>query len=166
VCVAGVYAVRDCGRVSRSRLLLHRRLHRGDQSHAGPATRQPAAQRFHGMQPNNTCLPIPLCDAIFCALSTVVSKTCVFYPVLFCASFCYFRPQLLIEAYDSATPDVRGSARVYVTVRRNENKPAFEASSYTALIDTSTPLGTPFLNVSARDQDGVRNRDNFQLLLK
>ena len=64
--------------------------------------------------------------------------------------------QLTIEAYDSATPDIRGSAKVVVTVRRNENKPVFGDSSYSASINTSMPQGVPFVQVTAQDEDGVR----------
>ena len=67
-----------------------------------------------------------------------------------------FLLQLTIDAYDAATPNIRGSVTVFITVRRNENKPVIEELSYSASINSSLAQGVPIVRVGAQDQDGVR----------
>ena len=61
--------------------------------------------------------------------------------------------QVRVVAYDSATPKQRASAVVYVTVKRNENKPLFKDDSYSASINTTYPQGLLILQVKAADKD-------------
>ena len=61
--------------------------------------------------------------------------------------------QLNIVAYDSVNPSIRGEGIVYIAVKRNENKPLFEESSYEAEISSTYPQGEIIVNVTAIDQD-------------
>ena len=60
-----------------------------------------------------------------------------------------------MEAYDTATPLLRAAAVVYVTVRRNENKPLFRQDSYVANINTTYPQGLLIVQVNASDKDSL-----------
>ena len=75
----------------------------------------------------------------------------------------WFCQQLVVQAYDRATPDIRGQTVVYVTVRRNENKPRFTDVKYTSRIAADLPQGQVFITVEATDQDKVRTWHDYTL---
>ena len=64
--------------------------------------------------------------------------------------------QLRIRGYDSATPQIAGETVVFVTVRRNENKPLFSSITYRAQINSTWPQGQVITQVRADDKDGSR----------
>jgi protocadherin Fat 4 len=60
---------------------------------------------------------------------------------------------LLLEAFDSATPNLRGAAQITITVKRNENRPIFVSTSYETKINTTYALGQSIVQVQAEDTD-------------
>ncbi len=60
-----------------------------------------------------------------------------------------------MEAYDTATPNLRGSCQVSILVKRNENRPIFSKTDYKASITAAQPLGETIVTVVATDTDQV-----------
>lgn len=58
-------------------------------------------------------------------------------------------------AYDSASPDIKGTANVEITVQRNVNAPAFIGLPYSKSVSELHPMGTEVINITAIDGDGV-----------
>ena len=59
-----------------------------------------------------------------------------------------------VAAYDSATPNLRDTCMVYITVLRNINGPKFTRENYDANALETSPVGTLVTGVSATDADG------------
>ncbi len=66
-----------------------------------------------------------------------------------------FPIQLRIDAFDSSLPDIRSQTVLYVTVRRNENKPSFESTYTTVEINATWPQGQEIIVVTATDADAT-----------
>ena len=63
--------------------------------------------------------------------------------------------QISVIANDAATPNLQGETKVYINVRRNENRPIFSESEYVANINASFPQGVSIAQVVARDNDDL-----------
>ena len=64
--------------------------------------------------------------------------------------------QLNIQAYDSAYPDARAEAQIFINVSRNVNGPQFQPSAtYEKVIVDSFGVGEEVLTVRATDGDST-----------
>ena len=64
--------------------------------------------------------------------------------------------QLNVEAYDSAYPDARAEAQIFINVSRNVNGPQFQPSAtYEKVIVDSFGVGEEVLTVRATDGDST-----------
>ena len=61
--------------------------------------------------------------------------------------------QVRVVARDQGSPPQEAVAVVYVTVRRNFNKPRFDPNSYSPRILETQELGVAFATVRATDSD-------------
>ena len=64
--------------------------------------------------------------------------------------------QLVVVAYDRASPEQTAQTEVQISVRRNENAPEFTRTLYTATVPAHAALGTQVAAVTASDADQVR----------
>ena len=61
--------------------------------------------------------------------------------------------QLVVETWDSASPSVRVSTLVTLSVKRNEYSPVYSANNYVADISEHLPIGHDVIRVNATDRD-------------
>ncbi len=68
-----------------------------------------------------------------------------------------FLLQLRVQAYDSASPDQKIYTEIVFPIKRNENSPQFTTQVFNADISENHALGVSIIQLTATDNDQVRN---------